>query len=197
MAPLASGWGLAGTPPPRFRARPRAGGATSSRGIPKRRRPTHPRCEHAQSWLRCPPRRPRTMSWCNVEVGMDCAQDQLRSRGDHMVAHVRRAERNSTGRTTDRDGPDRGPSLRSNANGSGTAVVEVRPTRDAFGQVTRSRCGLSPGGGGRDAPPRWTIGSSPKRLLSPTVGSPNKSRSTSAGPNSGRCGLQSAARPRR
>ncbi len=107
-----------------------------------------------------------------VEVGMDCARINCAHEGPdewaRMVAHVRRAER-STGRRCRIEMDLTGPKILYRSDPTGTG----RPQGSSDARCVRAgdRAGVgvaSPGGGGRDAPPRWTIGSSPERLARPT-----------------------------
>jgi pyruvate kinase len=75
-----------------------------------------------------------------IEHGMDCmrincAHDD-EARWARMIAHLRRAEK-ATGRKCQVLMDLAGPKLRTGPLAPGPAVVKVRPTRDAFGRVTR------------------------------------------------------------
>ena len=75
-----------------------------------------------------------------VEHGMDCmrincAHDDEAAWG-RMIEHLRRAEQ-ATGRKCRVLMDLAGPKLRTGPLEPGPAVVKVRPTRDAFGRVTR------------------------------------------------------------
>ncbi|HLM90761.1 MAG TPA: pyruvate kinase [Thermoplasmata archaeon] len=74
-----------------------------------------------------------------VEAGMDCARINCAHEGPadwaRMVAHVRRAER-ATGRRCRIEMDLTGPKIRTGPIRPGPSVLKIRPSRDAFGQVT-------------------------------------------------------------